>query len=359
VICSQPLRRIIAPLGVALSAAACATEAPLQSSFALVETGRGVEESADPGRPLIVRSGPRGQLYVATQRLSNLVQALDSSVRFIRTIGRPGPGPGEFGSVGMLYPKGDSVVVGDTRGDAAVFGPDGGFVRSLRIHIRTIGQVLNLRGDSVLVPTPVMSKERFGLPLQLLGPDGDTVRSFGSADRSFDGRVLSRLYRHVAPATDSTFWVGRVDQYVVERWHMNGTLLQTLTMKRPWFPPLVKDWDGTNAERFPTMLKQVHQDHDGHLLVMLERARPDWSASERGGHLESGKLVSLLDRLAYEEQIIEVLDAKSGTLISTINNQGSFLLNFVDDDRVIGITQGAEGREVLVVYRVSHPTINH
>lgn len=324
------------------------------TSFSLTEIAIGAGDSVEVGRPDFVRSGPNGLVYVASQYMSGLVMVLDSNARFVRTMGRRGPGPGEFQAVSMMYPKADSLVIGDRRGSVSLFGPDGSYFRTLPVTITSTSQVLCLRGDTLLVPEPVMTEARFGYPMQIVSPNGDTAKSIGTEDRSFDRRFVTQLYRKVAPIDDSTFWVARLDQYHLERWHMNGTLLQTIDQQRSWFPRLQADWDGTNAKPYPTMTRQLHEDHDGHLLVLIERANPDFKPTGvRPSQEGSGKAESLTSRLRYLEQVIEVLDASTGTLLGTIVSHGTYLLNFVDDGRLIGIRSNEDGSEFPVILRVS------
>lgn len=347
---------------VIIGAVACTTEratTPADADeWALERIAVGTDDAVDMGRPLIVRSGPDGLLYVATQRLSGLAMVLDSSANLVRTLGARGEGPGEFTYVAQLYPKGDSVVVGDLRGAAALFDHDGRFVRALASSINVIGQVVLLSGDTLLVPMSIMNEERFGLPLHLMAPNGDTVRSFGAEDRSYNPRLTVAAYRIVAPQTDSTFWVARIDKYQIERWHINGQLLQELTLERPWFTPRTEDWDGSQSERPPSRIKQIHQDRDGHLLVLLERARADWQP-EMGavkGREGSGPN-SLPGQMRYFEHLIEVLDPTNGTLLTTLSGGDTYLMNFVDDDRLVGIQPGPDGEEWPAIYRVTHAAI--
>jgi hypothetical protein len=296
-------------------------------------------------------------LYIASQRLSGLAMVIDSSANFVRTLGSPGEGPGEFRYVSQLYPKGDSVVVGDLRGAAALFGPDGQFIRAFGSPINVIGQVLLLRGDTLLVPASIMNEERFGLPLHLMAPSGDTTLSFGAEDRSINPRLTIAGYRVVAPQTDSTFWVGRIERYVLERWHISGQRLQVVAPERPWFIVRTEDWDGTQRVRPPSRVKQVHDDGSGHLYVLLERARADWSPEEQEHtHGESSVPNSLVGQMRFFEHVIEVLDAATGELLATLSAGDTYLMNFVDDGRVVGIHAGPDGEEWPVVFRVSRST---
>lgn len=349
-------RYLVIPL-ITMIGAACGmsgSDSIAESSFALRLVAEGKDDLVDMALPLVVRSGPGGLLYVGSQRLSGLPMVLDSTLTFVRTIGHIGEGPGEITEVAYLYPKGDSLVVGDQRQAAALFDPDGQYVRSLSRAVSWIGRVFILRGDTMLLAEPISSGSRFGLPLHLIAPSGDTVRSFGSDDRSFDIRRSMAMYRVITPESDSIFWAGRVDRYELQRWHISGELLKLLTLDRSWFPPQVKDWDGTNSEPMPTRIKSIHRDSGGRLLVMMERARPDRPDAPDVGGREPHDGSSLLDRLAFMEQLIEVLDAESGELLGVVQLPGAYLINFVDDGRLVALQAGQNGEEFPVVYRLEH-----
>ena len=344
---------------MALFAVACGSDSKVGDAagpyrLEIVAEGRG--DSVDMGRPLLVRSGENGRIHIASQRLSGLVMTLDSSAELIRTFGQVGQGPGEFEFVSQILPiRGDSMLIGDLRGDLALFDQDGDFVRVDPRRIRTIGQTLLLRGDTIVLAEPFYSESRFGFPLHLIAPQGDTVRSFGSEDRSFDRRRTMALVRHIAPETDSTIWVAYADRYRIERWHIDGSLLQQLELERSWFPAGREPWDGTTSTAYPTVLRDVHQDSDGHLIVILERARSDFSTTGQRGEAEPSSSIALGDRLEFMEQIIEVLDPESGALLGSIRHSGSYLLNAITGDRVVGVGSYPDGMEYPIIYRLVYP----
>jgi hypothetical protein len=352
---SPPLRGFVVVPILALIGAACGSpefEAAPEIRFSLQLVAEGQNDSVDMARPLVVRSGPNGVLYVGSQRLTGLPMVLDSTLSFIRTIGRIGEGPGEITEVANLYPKGDSLVVGDQRRVAALFAPNGRYVRTLPRAVSWIGKVHVLRGDTMLLAEPIASEARFGLPFHLIAPDGDTVRSFGSDDRSFDVRRSMAMYRVVTPESDSIFWAARVDRYELQRWHINGQLLDSLKPERAWFPPQVKDWDGTNAEPMPTRIKSIHLDLEGRLLVMIERARRDRPDEPDNDGREPHSGSSLLERLAFMEQLVEIIDAGTGELLGEVRLPERYLVNFVDDGRLVVLREGEDGEELPAVYRL-------
>lgn len=354
----------VASVFLLFGAVSCADGAPSHSigepgGWSLQSVAFGSGESAELDRPLLVRSGPGGLLYIASQRLSGLPMVMDSSGNFIRTLGRRGEGPGEFQYVSQIYPKADSVVVTDIRGAAALFDGSGRFVRAFGAPRNAITQVILLRGDTLLLPAAISTEERFGLPLHLIAPTGDTARSFGADDRTINPKLAIANHRVVAPQSDTTFWVARIDRYEIERWHINGTRLQVLQAKRPWFVARTQDWDGTFQTTPPSRVKQIHQARSGHLFVVLERARADWSPTpDSDSRRESSEGNSLIAQMKQFEHVVEVLEPESGALLASIPSEGTYLINFVDDDRLLGLVAGPDGEELLVIFRVVPPSIN-
>jgi hypothetical protein len=101
----------------------------------------------------------------------------------------------------------------------------------------------------------------------------------------------------------------------------------------------------------------VHDDRSGHLFVLLERARADWSPEEQEHtHGESSVPNSLVGQMRFFEHVIEVLDAATGELLATLSAGDTYLMNFVDDGRVVGIHSGPGGEEWPVIFRVSKST---
>lgn len=284
---------------------------------------------------------------------------LDSGAKFIRLVGKLGPGPGELQYPAILLARGDSLVIGDMRGDAGLFDAAGQFVRTIAPRITSLGDLLVMRGDTLLLTEPLYTEARFGLPLHVIAPTGDTVRSFGAEDRSFDSSVPLRMYRHLAAESDSTFWVARIDRYELQRWHINGSLLHNLRPTRTWFPPMEREWDGTTAVAYPTILKSIYVHPTGGIYVLLERARSDFAPTGKRTFDEEEKTKSLTDRLTYMEQVVEVIDGTTGGLKATFVNKEGYLLQFVEDGRLVGVTAGPDGSEWPIIYRVVAGPTNH
>ena len=195
--------------------------------------GLGMLEAEDNS----VRVDRRGRFFVFGGRRPYF-WVFDSSGKVTHRIGRSGEGPGEFSMVnGIAIGEADSVFVFDIhRRLVSVYTPDLEFARTFRLRFSLDGPQLFF-GASLLINTGIRTADRVGLPFHVLDGEGRISRSFGSemggvyrADMRdiMDRRVLAR-------SDISSFWAARINQYLIQRWTMDGRLLETLHREPPWF----------------------------------------------------------------------------------------------------------------------------
>lgn len=339
-----------------VNVAACGVAQDSTASSGALEhafTGRG--DSADVDyRWAAARSDK--SVVISKLTVSDLPGVLDSLGNVLTVLGRPGRGPGEFTAPAVGTIRADSIIISDFNSGLMLFDPAGNFVRSLPYRVMGAHALLLMRGDTLLLVQPLRTPDRFGLPFHILPPGEGAVRSFGSDDRSVSPDFVLRERRVVAGETDSTFWSARRDRYTLERWHINGTRIAVIEPDRSWFPPMSKDPGPLDQERPSTTITSLVLDSHGHLLVLLQRARDDWRPS--GGqqsHVEPGTGSVLSDRLQHIEQLIEVLDTATGSLVKTIRNHSdTYLVRLLTDGRVISLGTGPYDRQIATVWRVSH-----
>lgn len=129
--------------------------------------------------------GRDGQIYVLDGGLNEL-RIFSAEGQHLRTVGRPGEGPGEYRSAnGLLWLDPDSLVVVDQRGDRfTVLDSDGQYVRSVPRGLGTFGIFAGgLEGDrvydvlTVLGPTGEAVLALVGVSLRATGGPGtpDTI----------------------------------------------------------------------------------------------------------------------------------------------------------------------------------------
>ncbi len=342
----------LSPLLLICFVAACGTPPapPTVSEYHLQLEMHGVGDSVDAAQPFLAAAAPHHGIYVSTQAVSGLVEQLDSLGRVVRVLGRQGEGPGEYQRPTIVLADSGRVLINDNFGNWHVFDTLGRPIQTITSTVPGATQGLLLRGDTVLVAQSASEPERFGYPLHLVAPDGRTVLSFETEDRTDNPSHRFARYRALARESDSTFWVARMDRYEIELWSTAGKRLKSLAMQRDWFPPFDVDPQSIDRERPLGMLLKLHRDGHGHLLVLLRRARADWKARPITGR----GWMSPTDGMEFIDEVVEVLDQRTGTLLGSFVQRDVPILGFLDDGRVFGVSADASGRQLPFVGRVVH-----
>lgn len=131
----------VAPIG-------CSSDATADTSSALWTVGAApvleIDTETDPMASLGDVNGvarlPDGSIVVA-DRPNSALKFFDAGGKFVRTVGKEGSGPGEFGYLATMLRCGDSLFVNDiTTRKTMVFSASGEFVRQFEILGDTVGQ---------------------------------------------------------------------------------------------------------------------------------------------------------------------------------------------------------------------------
>jgi hypothetical protein len=263
-----------------------------------------------------VKRDRRGRYYLIST-YSTTVKVFDSTGTYLTSIGRTGGGPGEFRRISAIaIDEGDTLHVFDyDLGRLTVFSPTYELVRSVRLEIPPSFDVVPVGGGSFVFATHVASAELAGLPLHLVGPDGNVKRSFGSETGEYRPDVPFAGRRVIAKARASGVWSGYVNQYVIELWdHRTGSLVRRITREADWFPPRLRVERLSAREPPAPTLVEVREDSESRVWTLVHVAGEGWEEAVREG--EYHPLVS--DRDLYYDSLIEVLDTSSGALIASL-----------------------------------------
>lgn len=176
---------------VAACSGSQAAERPVEARALRLEP---VTTLVDDTAALLARPGDisidsRGR-YVVSDPSDKNIKVYDPDGRRVSTLGRPGPGPGEFRALATAWALGDSVLAFDFRGARfSVFSPDARYTRAFELpkgisHPWTV-QVVD---DSLLllVASPLRSSK--SNLLTLIRRDGSVVSSFFNKSSYFAGR---------------------------------------------------------------------------------------------------------------------------------------------------------------------------
>ncbi|MGQ0764374.1 MAG: 6-bladed beta-propeller [Gemmatimonadota bacterium] len=282
--------------------------------------------------------------YVAP--VGPLVYEYDSSGKFLRSIGRRGSGPGEFGFIRRLFQDAsDSLYVIDLARRMSLFDPDGKHVRSMRMPYVPLS-LTKLADGSMVVAAPGLGRGDAGYPLHLIGTRGDVVRSFGSSNPVVDPAQPLLGNRFVAAGNNGSVWAARVDRYLVENWDPSGRQLASVERQVAWFSEQSADLRSsrvpvTSPERLtkppPSAIRGLQYDSTGHLYVLLAVAGSDW----RSHDIRVGEGIRLgadvLDKMF--DSVLEEIDPGTGAVLGSLRVPQHF-------DRIIGRNTLASMREL-------------
>ena len=175
--------------------------------------------------------------------------------RLVRSSGRRGAGPGEFGSrLRLVVSPADTLyVVDDSNARVQVLTPAGEFVRAFpwRGRYRSFGL---LAGGVLLFQRAVTGRDD---PLfNVVASTGELVRRFGRA--TMDELDLENWI--VSPATRG-FWLASIWKYEMYRYASPDSPTSTVVRDVDWFPPGGKLADGVyNTVAPPPFLIHIRED---------------------------------------------------------------------------------------------------
>lgn len=155
--------------------------------------------------------------------------------RWLRSFGRAGEGPGEFGrNLGVFVGAGDSIyVVDSSQFRVSLLDRDGRFVRSFAVPGPPVAYAALPSRDLLFHFRPSGRPDDARSLFYLMDPTGAEVARFGTStgiEADIDQWVVS------GHATGG-FWSGSVWRYELYRWQGPDSLIQTVTREVDWFPP--------------------------------------------------------------------------------------------------------------------------
>jgi hypothetical protein len=153
----------------------------------------------------------------------------------IRSIGRRGQGPGEFGMrMRLVVGPGDTIYVLDEQNARLqILTSSGESVRSFPLPARVSTFALLETGEILIHPAP-QPRSSDPLPLfHLFSPSGEKLRVFGEP-----GVNLTDLDQWaLSPGPEGGFWEANVRNYEANLRRMDGTVSRSVKRSVDWFPP--------------------------------------------------------------------------------------------------------------------------
>lgn len=294
--------------------------------------------------------GTRYYYVAGATAQSDEIHVFDLAGNFVRTVGRRGQGPGEYGWIRALrIAPGDTLHVFDIRNARhTVLAPDFTVARTRKIDGEVFdGGALWLGGGSFVLNAAMPTANGIGMPLHILDHEGGIARSFGS-----DGALPelhaspTALRRIMAPAHDGGVWTLHPGEYRIERWNTAGEMVAELRIEAEWMSreqPRARV-DGARPGPPPPGLFSIREDDDGLLWITGRVPAPNWeqAVDER----------RVTDWNGWAHTVIEVIDPGTSTRIAR-RTVPSFIGLFVPDaDLLYTYREGEDGVPILDFWRV-------
>jgi hypothetical protein len=295
----------------------------------------------------IVRTDNHGRYFVFGG-LQPHFWVFDSSGRVTQRIGQSGEGPGEFGMImEVTIGPADSLFVFDASLlRVTVYTPELEVARTFRFQFPLDGSALFV-GTSILVNTGIHTADRVGLPFHVLERDGSLARSFGSVTNGVYRADLQDIIdrRQLAQSAENSFWAARLNQYVIERWTIDGRLMETLHWEPPWFQVW---WRPQGDAETPPVATVIDLEQVGDTLWVLAAVPGDRWRSAVEPH---GRLYRVTDPEEYQNAVLAAIDVRRGGVIAS-RRMPLLLQGLTEGGLAVHTEADAFGNPVVHLYRL-------
>lgn len=207
------------------------------------------------------------------------IKVFDADGAFLRTVGRQGDGPMEFGRAAPMHvDAAGRVHVFDT-GNLRVSVIDQDWTLAGEKKLPTwVSAVAPLDdGDRYVVQASIEEPGSEGMPLHIIDGTG-VLKSFGSGDdANTESPESLPADLQLAVGPDGRVFAARMADYVIEAWSREGVRLGALRGE----PQLMNTYNSFQGlpspdNPPPNIIADVHADPDGMLWVSLAVRRPGW-----------------------------------------------------------------------------------
>lgn len=313
---------------------------------------RGVADSVDlvAQSPVISLSG-----YVAAQTSRSRgggVAVFNTRGELVKSIGRFGHGPGEFGGITSIgFGAGDTLWLVDQYFTLHAFTPP----PSLE-YVRTVVSEHPLSGAITrfgILSNAVLWQQRVAPPT-LYDWRGQQRATFGQLQPQ---ATANRLIGAVAVKDSSTIWAASGDAYDVQQLNRKGEILQRIARRVDWFPsgvvPSGVPWEHRPSPR----LIAISEDRDGILWVVAQRAALEWRPESAGVTpadvpIPISRIRSRADVSQYYQTVLDAFDSRNGKLLASEVLEGD-VIGFAAPGVLCRLAEALDGTVQLRLYSLA------
>ena len=308
-------------------------------------------DSVQLGEASQVARDSRGLLY-ATAAGRNRVAVFDASGKLLRTIGRTGARPGEFGTpIRSIYVSRDSLYVFDSD-RMTVFAPSHTYARVVIFQVIPQYSAAIAPNGHIYFAANVRTTGRQGMPAHHADASGKILQSFGRAtvaappaggrggDRGGPGSASLRPF--VASFASGSIWYWDASRYRLEEWGIDGKSRAIVQVSNvPWLAAAAAR--GTSDSPPPATRASIDIGgvRQGLLFVNATVPLPGARAAAAGSRGTAPTTRTLL----------EVIDAARGQLVYS-QQVDAPLMFFPDSDHAYGMIRDKDGNISFRVWRV-------
>ena len=280
------------------------------------------------------------------------IKVFDPEGAFLKTVGRRGEGPMEFGRAAPMHTDrlGRVHVFDNGHKRISVIGEGLTLVEEKRLPALVSSKAPLDDGKRYVVQASIPDPEHAGMPLHIIDGSG-ILKSFGTWDEpgaqsgGLPGDGSSDL--RVAVSPDGNVFAARQYDYAVAAWSLEGSRLGMLegpTLNEERFSAAPPSADNP----LPNILGDIRVDSKGLLWVSLMIRRPDWLKNLMADAAGDASRAPTANRIWHGR--VDVIDLATCTTVASKSSDQFLLL--LDDRTILGYEATEMGGSVLDVLRV-------
>ncbi len=228
---------------------------------------------------------------------------------YLGVLGTSGDGPGEFREpLFVRFGPGDSLYVFDVAQRVLIFAPTREFVRSVMLPV-TPWDAAVLADGRMVVASAIHDH---GLPLLVIGPDGQVMQELGGSDSA---SMAVPSPRRIVPAADGTIWtMPMTGAWRVEQWNLDGKLVGAHDRAPAWYP-IIDPTAGSDVPR--PSVQDAWFDAAGRLWILGKAVDEQWKKGvdqDVAGATDTTSTIEDPDKV--HDTMVEVFDVTSWRLLA-------------------------------------------